>query len=559
MEQNIRANIGGFIFNLSAPAYRELEIYFNKIEEAYDSEDAKEISKDIEFRIAELLKDKGKDSETITELEDILEILEQLGYPFDEEYDDETNQNQTYQGKKPLFRHPEDRYLGGVSAGLGLWLNMNPNIVRAIFILLTFLNGLGILIYAVLWIITPEAQSRTQLLMMQGKAPTVDNLAGNIKNEFHYLKKSLHSLTQNKGFKQFPQLLNKFIHLTFAIFKGFFKVILFIIGLIALVASSVLLVVFVASMLFPLSVYSPWAWTTNIDPVAFIFPAQALFIKIGAVLVIGVPLFFILFGALRVLFHIPYRNRKFIRITGLLLWIGGLFMLGNAGLNIKKDFNEEAQESNFYELKSVNSDTLHIQFAEQDFEPIEIGDAHFELDDATWNSKKGNEQLIGKTKIYIKPTTDSIFTIKLKKYASDKDLKSAEEEVANINYDWQQINDTLTLNEFFSLKNKSKNWKHQRMRLYLYVPTNKAISFTQNIRHKRIYGINRYVRKNTPHVWTNKNDRMVLEKEIEEENEDINNNLGKTQVEKKDSNTVTEPITLDKKEIDEMKKELEDI
>jgi phage shock protein C len=56
---------------------------------------------------------------------------------------------------KRLYRSRTDMMLGGVCGGLAKYLNVDPSIIRLIFVLLLFLGGGGFWIYLVLWIITP--------------------------------------------------------------------------------------------------------------------------------------------------------------------------------------------------------------------------------------------------------------------------------------------------------------------------------------------------------------------------------------------------------------------
>jgi phage shock protein PspC (stress-responsive transcriptional regulator) len=49
-----------------------------------------------------------------------------------------------------------DRKLAGVCAGLGRSLNVDPTILRVLFVVLAFANGLGILLYALAWLLIPE-------------------------------------------------------------------------------------------------------------------------------------------------------------------------------------------------------------------------------------------------------------------------------------------------------------------------------------------------------------------------------------------------------------------
>ncbi|MEI6455888.1 MAG: PspC domain-containing protein [bacterium] len=57
---------------------------------------------------------------------------------------------------KRLYRSMTDRKIAGVAGGLAEYFNMDPLLVRLIFILLAFAYGTSVLIYLVLWIVTPE-------------------------------------------------------------------------------------------------------------------------------------------------------------------------------------------------------------------------------------------------------------------------------------------------------------------------------------------------------------------------------------------------------------------
>ncbi len=56
---------------------------------------------------------------------------------------------------KRLYRSRTDVMLGGVCGGLAKYLNVDPTIIRLVFLLLLFLGGGGFWIYLVLWIIAP--------------------------------------------------------------------------------------------------------------------------------------------------------------------------------------------------------------------------------------------------------------------------------------------------------------------------------------------------------------------------------------------------------------------
>ncbi len=55
-----------------------------------------------------------------------------------------------------LVRSREDRMLGGVCGGLGRYFDVDPNLVRLVFVVLAVVPGIGIPIYVILWLILPE-------------------------------------------------------------------------------------------------------------------------------------------------------------------------------------------------------------------------------------------------------------------------------------------------------------------------------------------------------------------------------------------------------------------
>jgi phage shock protein C len=62
-----------------------------------------------------------------------------------------------YAPAKKLMRSSRDKKIGGVCAGLAEYFDLDPTIVRVVWLLAIFFAGTGFLVYVVLWIVLPLA------------------------------------------------------------------------------------------------------------------------------------------------------------------------------------------------------------------------------------------------------------------------------------------------------------------------------------------------------------------------------------------------------------------
>ena len=58
--------------------------------------------------------------------------------------------------KKRLYRSQSERMIAGVCGGLADYFDIDPTLVRLLFVLLFFLGGNGILIYLIMLILVPS-------------------------------------------------------------------------------------------------------------------------------------------------------------------------------------------------------------------------------------------------------------------------------------------------------------------------------------------------------------------------------------------------------------------
>jgi phage shock protein PspC (stress-responsive transcriptional regulator) len=57
---------------------------------------------------------------------------------------------------KKLYRSKRNKIIVGVCGGIGEYLGVDPTLVRLLWLLLSLLHGIGIIGYAIAWIIIPE-------------------------------------------------------------------------------------------------------------------------------------------------------------------------------------------------------------------------------------------------------------------------------------------------------------------------------------------------------------------------------------------------------------------
>lgn len=57
---------------------------------------------------------------------------------------------------KRLYRSGKDKIIGGVCGGIGEYLEVDPVIIRILWIIGTFAWGFGVLLYIILWIVIPR-------------------------------------------------------------------------------------------------------------------------------------------------------------------------------------------------------------------------------------------------------------------------------------------------------------------------------------------------------------------------------------------------------------------
>ncbi len=168
MKRTISASLNGKAYILDEDAYQALDRYLNQLNRHFTNDPNKtEVIADIESRIAEHFDSYLKVPEQVINIDEVNRVINIMGMPKDFEASSVVNESKSETYSK-LYRDIDNRILGGVCSGMGHYWKADPVLFRLLFFLLALWGGLGVLIYLVLWIVTPPAITPLQKSEMKG-------------------------------------------------------------------------------------------------------------------------------------------------------------------------------------------------------------------------------------------------------------------------------------------------------------------------------------------------------------------------------------------------------
>ena len=171
MKKVININFQGRVVPIEETSYDLLKQYTDSLRIYFANEEGRdEIINDIESRISELFQERIKNGATCITDDDINGIINNIGRPQDLADADASNESSyTNKGQetksefqqtafisgKRLYRDANHKILGGVCSGIAAYFNIEPIIVRLVFIF----SGIGFLAYILLWAFVPSSDS----------------------------------------------------------------------------------------------------------------------------------------------------------------------------------------------------------------------------------------------------------------------------------------------------------------------------------------------------------------------------------------------------------------
>ncbi|MCX6254173.1 MAG: PspC domain-containing protein [Bacteroidia bacterium] len=194
MKITVSINLGGYSFNIDEDAYAELKRYLKNLELHFAGEESSsEILSDIETRMAELYRTKLTNYKQVINIDDVHQVISVLGTPEDISNNEGPSARDKFSspGYHRMYRDTDHRVIGGVCAGMGAYWDIDPVIIRIIFVALALGGGLGVMVYLILYIVIPEAKTTAQKIEMKGDPVNIHNIKDSVKKEFDTVRKNM--------------------------------------------------------------------------------------------------------------------------------------------------------------------------------------------------------------------------------------------------------------------------------------------------------------------------------------------------------------------------------
>ncbi len=501
MNKTININLGGSFFHIDEQAYDKLKKYLDAVRASL-SDDPKgrdEILADIELRIGELLSEKIKDVRQVVNENDINDIIEIMGKPEDYMVDDDVFEDD-YQPKRShsrkMYRDSEDKFLGGVSSGIAHYFDIDVIWIRIAWLIAAFGFGFGFLVYIILWILLPEANTTAEKLEMMGEPVNISNIERKIREELgsasEKVKNGISDVSEkvknvdyqkygNKaksGMQDFLETLGKVISTLFMIFGKFIGVLLIILS-VAVIVGLVISLFTVGSLGF---VNEEWFYQNTLFYNNSGIPIWA--VSAIAFLLIGIPFFMLFLLGMKILSP----KAKIMGKTGKLslfgIWLVAL--LFTIYFSVQQAM-QSAYDGTVIENKEVPaeqvSDTLNIKMIDN----IKLSD-NSELK-RRWGTSlvvdENNHEKIysNNINVNIHQSNNDQILIKVRKRSEGKSREVAREKAALIEYGTQLNNNNIVLDGYFLTDPKSKFISRKDyVKVDLYLPTDQVIYLDRSLR-----------------------------------------------------------------------------
>ena len=457
-----------------------------------------EIIADVEARIAELFQERMENERQVITMKEVDAVIKVMGQPEDYRIDEDifedaprTETRQTSRPKK-LYRDVDNKYIGGVCAGLEHYLGIDSLWIRLIFIFFALATGFGFIAYILLWILVPEAVTTSQKLDMRGEPVNISNIEKKIKEGYEGVAERVKGVDYEKVGNQVKSSGRTFFDALGNLIMFFFKVIAKFIGiLLIIIGAATLIGLFVG--LFTVGTLD----IIHIPGMDFyrIFGATETPVWVVSLLsffAVGIPFFFLLYLGLKILINNLKSIGNVIKFSLLGLWL--ISIIGLVVLGIKEAsahaYSGSNTETEVLVLPAA-PDTLIIRPRSSE---LFDNQENIRFDDLTLTYDEAGEQLLFSDdfRFDITKSADSLAYLRIRKQADGSSMADARERASHIQWSYSIEGSTLSLDNYLTtaVENKARD---QEVRVALSVPAGTLIGFEPGMR-RNIGRLTRYDR-----------------------------------------------------------------
>ena len=484
MNKTVNINLVGTSFHIDEDAYGKLSRYLSAIRKSLnDTEGSEEIMRDIEGRIAELFLDKIDNQTQVITLRDLDEVIAVMGQPEDYEVENDATeetgsknyQTQPSKSSRSLFRDIDDKFISGVSSGIGHYLGIQAIWIRILWILLVIAGfGSPILIYILLWVLMPAALTTSDKLKMKGEPINISNIEKKFKEGFDTVADKVKNADYNKvkdGTSSFFDTLGDIILVLFNVFVKLVGILIIFLSLTALVTIIISFITLGSINLWgnnQITEYIAMVDTTNIP----------LWISATLVLLaVGIPLFALFILGLKLLITSLKSIGSTAKILLVVLWILSIIGLTIVGI---QQATQQGYDGNFMVEETIpikNVDTLYLSMNADYQYDSEVGRSG----DLRIKYNKNNDRIIYSNNIIldIKSSKDTIATILIKKKAEGNSHLDAKNRAQAIDYSFNLNQNKLSLDGFLTSEISNK-FRNQKLEITLILPEDVVINLDKN-------------------------------------------------------------------------------
>jgi phage shock protein PspC (stress-responsive transcriptional regulator) len=486
MNKTVNINLAGTFFHIDEDAYGKLTRYLNAIKRSFsDPQGRDEIIKDIEARIAELFSERIDAKKQVITMKELDEVIAIMGQPEDyaigdEDYTGESSNyksEQNNKGYKKLFRDPDNKYIGGVSSGLGYYMGIDAVWIRLIWVLLTiFSSGTFILIYIIFWILVPEAVTTADKLTMRGEPVNISNIEKKFKETYENVADKVKNADYDEygkkiktGTDNFFDSLGKVIMALFTVFVKFIGV------LIIIIAASTLISLFIGLFITGISGFFG-SWYTDFFHIVNDTLVPLWLLSILIFFAVAIPFFFLFILGLKILIDNLKSIGKVAKLTLLGLWIISVLSLITIGVMQTIERSNEGSTMQVVDLNLTSSDTLYLVMQSN----VHYGKDVIRSSGFNLRYNENDEQVIysNNIRLIVRSTKDSLASLYVNKKAKGRDYLEAKNRAEAISYNYVFENNTLKLDGYF-LADVDDKFRDQQIELTLYLPVGSTL-FAEN-------------------------------------------------------------------------------